>query len=270
MMTKVAIAESFSRSATRYDQAAGVQQQAGKALLEVTQRLLPETVTPQVLADIGCGTGFLAPHLIESLKPQQYIGIDLAQGMLDLAAQRHASLSGVSWLCADAENLSLPEASVDLIYANFSLQWCEDLPKLLASFSRVLKPGGYCCFTSLDSNSLHELRRAWSEVDGFTHVNRFYDQLAWREAIGSSELELSHHYQQTFVAHFESVREALRSFKDIGANVVVGSQRDGLTGKKRFAHFSQAYEAQRQEQGIPVSYIVDGWVLHKNNPHVAA
>lgn len=260
---KEAIAESFSRAANRYDQAADVQQQAGAELLEQMKTLFGENILPETIADIGCGTGFFAPHLITHFSPKQYIGIDLAQGMLDVAASNYTDLHVATWQCSDAENLHLPDQSIDLIYANFSLQWCEDLPKLMRSLSRVLKPGGYCCFTSLGANSLCELRQAWSKVDELAHVNRFYDKAQWLEAIAPGDFIVTHSYQKTAVAYFDSVVSALRSFKDIGANVVAGEHRHSFTGKHRFALFCNAYESFRKPQGIPVTYIIDGWLLQK-------
>jgi malonyl-CoA O-methyltransferase len=260
---KKIIAESFSRSATRYDAAADVQQQAGAALLQAIKSMTPSNFTPQKIADVGCGTGFFARDIIDGFCPSRYVGVDLAQGMLDVAARNNRDITVASWQCGDAENLPLADQSVDMIYANFSLQWCQNLPKLMSSFQRVLKPGGYCCFTSLGENTLHELRHAWSQVDDLSHVNQFYSESLWRDAIEQQGFDILHRYQATDIAYFESVSLALHSFKDIGANVVAGEQRTGLTGKRHFTLFCDAYESFRHAQGIPVTYEVQGWILQK-------
>lgn len=258
---KKLIAKSFSRSATRYDQAAKVQQQAGYDLLEKSRSIIGVNI--DVIADVGCGTGYFADALVRHYNPSHYFGVDIAQGMLDVAASNNRHVKNTQWVCNDAENLPMDDESVDLIYANFSLQWCEDLSCLLAEFDRVLKPGGFCCFTSLGSHSLHELRQAWSEVDQLNHVNQFYDRNLWEVAIKNNHFSIINHYQSLSTVYFESVLSALRSLKDIGANVVKGDSRQALTGKQRFAQFVDAYEQLREEKGIPVTYDVNGWIIKK-------
>jgi malonyl-CoA O-methyltransferase len=260
---KQAIANAFSRSACRYDQAATVQQQAGEQLLQKMKQRLTDNFRDGVIADIGCGTGYFSQAIVDQYQPAQYIGIDIAEGMLTLAAKNNHHLTNARWLCHDAENLPMEEQSVDMIYANFSLQWCEDLNQLMQSFYRVLKPGGVCCFTSLGAKTLGELRDSWAQVDQFDHVNQFYDADIWEVAIERNQFTVVEQYQTTATVYFDSVAAALRSLKDIGANVVKGEHPQGLTGKQRFRHFTAAYETYRHLQGIPVTYEIDGWIIKK-------
>jgi len=180
---KESIAESFSRSAARYDQIAKVQQQAGKQLLVNIKTNLSYIPSDAVIADVGCGTGYFYQALNELYRPKQYIGIDLAQGMLDLAAANHPSVHNALWLHGDAEDLPLLDSSVDIIFANFSLQWSDNLTDLMQSFLRVLKPGGVCCFTSLGVETLFELRESWCAVDRGQHVNDFYSSYCTRSKV---------------------------------------------------------------------------------------
>lgn len=260
---KQAIATSFSRSATRYDQAAQVQQQAGQKLLQAMQSHITPSAPINAIADIGCGTGFFAQALVDHYHPQQYMGVDLAQGMLDVAASNNAHLPMATWHCNDAEKLPLSDHSVDIIYANFSLQWCEDLPALMAGFFRVLKPGGYCCFTSLGSQTLHELREAWAVLDQLNHVNQFFDKERWDCAIEQQHFLREHHQQYQAVSFFDTPTQLLRSLKEIGANVVKGERQTALMGKQKFARLVAALEQYRQAQGLPASYVIDEWILRK-------
>ncbi|MFT6221409.1 MAG: malonyl-CoA O-methyltransferase [Candidatus Endobugula sp.] len=276
---KKIIADSFSRSAHRYDQAAIVQQQAGNDLLGLMKNTLqPGLHQVNTVADIGCGTGYFAPTLMNTYHPKKYIGIDISEGMLNVAEKNNQNAMNMQWLCCDAENLLLENASVDLIYANFSLQWCENLSVLMHNFRRVLTANGHCCFTSLGQNTLAELRGSWESVDQLAHVNQFYPSTQWTAAIEQPEgkqtggkqtgmenqgLDIIHHQQTTAVQYFDTVIAALRSLKDIGANVVTAEHRQGLTGKQRFAEFVRAYETYRTPKGIPVSYEVDSWIIQK-------
>lgn len=259
---KKMIANAFSRSALQYDQAANVQQQSGHKLLSV----MGQMIDPQkniTIADVGCGTGFFTRKIIETYQPKRYIGIDLAEGMLAVAKHNNHELSCAEWLSGDAENLLLDNHSVDIIFANFSLQWCEDLPALMQSFYRVLAPKGLCCFTSLDPDTLKELRQSWQAVDQSPHVNHFCHRNQWQEAIVNNGFCVAHAYHETLTEYFNTVPDVMRSLKEVGANVITAEHRQGLTGKQRFHQWINAYEKQRTPRGIPASYVVDGWIIRK-------
>ncbi|MFT6102444.1 MAG: malonyl-CoA O-methyltransferase [Granulosicoccus sp.] len=261
------IADSFSRSAAQYDRVANVQQQSGKKLLAVMNQVITSQVANAgkkiTIADIGCGTGFFTRQLIETYQPQKYIGVDIAEGMLVVAKENNADRQNVEWLRCEAESLLLEDDSVDIIFANFSLQWCEDLSALMKSFHRVLAPNGFCCFTSLGVDTLSELRQSWKTVDQLPHVNQFHSCSQWQDAIVSNSFLVANNYHETVTEYFSSVIDAMRSLKEVGANVVTTEHRQGLTGKQRFNQFIQAYEIHRTLQGIPASYVVDGWIIQK-------
>lgn len=265
--SKQLIAESFSRSAAHYDQAANIQQQAGASLIKAMSGHVSSKVG--VIADIGCGTGYFSRQLVNAFKPEQFLGVDLAQGMLAVAADHNQDLSNTQWLCDDAEQLSLADGSVDIIFASFSLQWCENLPRLFEGFSRVLTPGGLCCFNTLGPDTLKELRAAWACADAMghssrvEHVNHFEHAQVWQQAIESQPFDILQYDASLLVEYFPVAREALQSLKAIGANIVRGEQRQSLTGKQRFADFIAAYEDYRQPEGLPMSYEVNQWIIQK-------
>ncbi|MGS2717235.1 malonyl-ACP O-methyltransferase BioC [Eionea flava] len=270
--TKNIIADSFSRSASQYDSAANIQQQAGRQLLSCVQQYINKetdsVISGSVIADVGCGTGFFAQPLVALFQPKQYLGIDIAEGMLAVAKENNAdyflaSSTAAQWCCHDAENLLLANESVDIIFANFSLQWCDDLPSLMRSFYRVMKPGGLVCFTSLGENTLHELRNAWQHVDNITHVNQFMASSRWQQATKQVGFVVKQHYSNDMIEYFDSPTSVMRSLKTIGANIIKGQQQSGLTGKQRFAQLLDAYEKCRATQGVPATYAVDGWIIKK-------
>ncbi|ODS24277.1 malonyl-[acyl-carrier protein] O-methyltransferase BioC [Candidatus Endobugula sertula] len=260
---KKSIADGFSRAALRYDKAARVQQQTGQQLLQYIKQVIDST-SIEVVADIGCGTGYFTQDLVRYCQPQQYLGIDISRGMLDVAAVNNSMLDNITWLCEDVENLQISDQLVSLIYANFSLQWCENLSELMCHFYRVLTPGGYVCFTSLGPNTLYELRDAWCYVDQQKHVNSFYHRDIWQQAITDRQLSIIHHQKHTIVDYFDSVKSALYSIKDVGANTVKGKQRRSLMGKRSFKCFIRAYETFRRPQGIPMTYDIDTWIIQKS------
>lgn len=101
--------------------------------------------TGGAVLDAGCGSGRLAVLIARRRPDLQVRGIDLEQGMVEVAARRaeHEKLaSRVQFTVADLADLPLPDASVDLIVSTASLHHWADVGAVIASLGRVLRPGG--------------------------------------------------------------------------------------------------------------------------------
>ncbi|MGL4206697.1 MAG: malonyl-ACP O-methyltransferase BioC [Aeromonadaceae bacterium] len=246
------LAERFSKAACDYDSLARVQQLVGAQLLS----RLPERRFERGV-DLGCGTGFFLPDLAK--RCDTLLGLDLAPGMLRVAQQK---VEAAQMICGDAEQLPLRDASVDLIFSSLALQWCASLPQALAEIHRVLRPGGIFAFATLGTQSLHELRSAWREVDHLEHVNPFISDhtlqyLCLEHGFSSIDwLNCSH------TLHYASLHELLMSLKGVGANQVTGARASGLGGRQRLRALAQAYGKMQGPTGLlPMSYEVCYGVL---------
>lgn len=72
------------------------------------------------------------------------IGIDMTEAMI-LKARRNADLCGLGNIevrQGEIEQLSIYEATVDLVISNGVFNLCPDKPKVLAEVFRVLRTGG--------------------------------------------------------------------------------------------------------------------------------
>ena len=152
---RIKIARSFGLASKSYDVSARLQRYSGKHLMP----WLPNRNDLTVL-DLGAGTGFFTHILAGSY--QQVIGVDISHQMVEFA-KAHRSTE-ISWLRADAFKLPLQTASIDFIYSNLVIQWCEPLDKVLDEILRVLKPGG----------RLLVLEFSKPEVPGLAPVYDFY------------------------------------------------------------------------------------------------
>src|SRR5580700_4972957 len=94
------------------------------------------------ILEVGVGTGISLP----GYSPQnRIIGIDLSEAMLRKAQQRVAdlSLTNVEKLeVMDAEHLSFPDASFDLVVANHVISTVPHPEAALDECARMLRPGG--------------------------------------------------------------------------------------------------------------------------------
>src|SRR5476649_2491358 len=164
---KQRIARTFGRAAANYDRHAGLQRTSGQRLMTLVGPRTGWTVL-----DAGCGTGWFS----RSWRAQhnRIVALDLSPTML---VQARANDSADAYLAGDIEHLPLGEASVDLCFSNLAVQWCDDLPRALAEFYRVTRPGGIIAVSTLADGSLSELRQAWSYVDRGVHLNRFLTEI---------------------------------------------------------------------------------------------
>jgi malonyl-CoA O-methyltransferase len=247
-LDKAKVADSFGRAAHKYDRAALLQHQVGEEMIAGL------SANPELknLIDLGCGTGYHWGHLQAQFPSAQVTGVDLSPAMLAYAATEYPE---GHWLCGDAEDLPLEDHSQELIFSNFALQWCSDLPRLCGELLRVLKPGGQLCFAVPGPQTLSELRGAWQQVDGEVHVNRFYSLADWQVALeqaGFSQVELRSDNQ---LQQHSSVRELLMELKNVGAHNNNAGKQNTLTGKQHLQALYAAYEDYRQVDGtIPATW----------------
>ena len=95
--------------------------------------------------DVGCGSGVTVEYLIDRYKLAA-MGIDPSRVLLDRGLRRNPRLP---LLCGRGEKLPLTDASLDGIITECTLSLITDLNRLLAEFSRVLKPAGKLLLSDL-------------------------------------------------------------------------------------------------------------------------
>ncbi len=71
-------------------------------------------IKPQSIMDFGCGTGSGAPHLLEILKPQSLLGVDVSAKSLALAQEKYGS-ERVRFSTPDHY---VPREEIDLAFCN--------------------------------------------------------------------------------------------------------------------------------------------------------
>lgn len=93
---------------------------------------------PDVVVDVGCGTGVLTERIARELRPTRLVGCDASDGMLAKARERAVD---VEWTLTRAESLPLVDGSADAVVCTEAFHFF-DQPAALAEFRRVLRPGG--------------------------------------------------------------------------------------------------------------------------------
>ena len=100
---------------------------------------------PQRMMDVATGTGDFAIQACRVLNPQELIGTDISEGMMNVGRQKvkDAGLEGrISFAKEDCTTLTFPDKRFDAITVAFGVRNFEDLDKGLREMHRVLDTGG--------------------------------------------------------------------------------------------------------------------------------
>jgi malonyl-CoA O-methyltransferase len=261
---KARVRASFERAAHTYDAAAILQKSVREEMLS---RLDLVKITPQAILDAGCGTGQGTFALQKRFGQAHMVSLDLAMGMLQHTQAQMPPLQ--RWLtkitgkknlvCADIESLPLASASVDMVWSNLALQWCNDLDQAFAEFKRVLRPNGLVMFSTFGPDTLKELRFASAPVDaehGATHVSRFIDMhdigdAMTRAGFSAPVLDVEH-----FTLTYDDVKGVMRDLKSIGAHNATAGRVRGLLGKGFLQQLATRYEQFRHQGKLPATFEV--------------
>lgn len=100
---------------------------------------------PQILLDVATGTGDFALEAIRQLNPKKIIGVDISQGMLEVAKEKILE-RGVEHQyevqLGDSEKLKFDNDTFDAVTVAFGVRNFENLEKGIADMYRVTRSGG--------------------------------------------------------------------------------------------------------------------------------
>ncbi len=243
----------FERSARTYDEYAVLQRKVAEEMLERLQLI---NISPRYVIDVGCGTGFCTRQLHKIWARAHILGIDLAAGMVHQASGQKGWFSKQAYCQADAAFLPVNDASIDVVFSNLMLQWCEPIA-VFTEFRRVLSENGLLMFSSFGPDTLKELRHAWAAIDDRPHVIDFADmhdhgdallQIGFREPVMDVD---------RFTLTYSDVLGLLRDLHGIGSRNTMADRRTGLMGRDVLHQLEQAYrQFADNEQRLPASYEV--------------
>ena len=130
--------EHFNRRAATYETASS----QGYFFDRVQRRVLKlakDQSSPEVIMDVGCGTGRLLRKAKQQWPNARLVGVDAAEKMIQQATQLFPE---AEFHVAMAEALPLPDASVDLAFSTLSFHHWANQAKGISEIARVLRPQG--------------------------------------------------------------------------------------------------------------------------------
>lgn len=255
---KARVRASFDRAASSYDAAAVLQKEVRSRMLE---RLNYTNIVPVRILDAGTGTGHGARALAERYPGSQVVALDIALGMLRVAASaapwwRRFGSNRRSALCADIESLPLQAGCMDLVWSNLAIQWCNDLDQAFGEMARVLRPEGLLMFSTFGPDTLKELREASAADPHHVHVSRFIDMHDIGDALVRAGFSAPVMDVEHFVLTYDDVLGVMRDLKAIGARNAAHGRPRGLEGKGFLARLTERYERFRDQGKLPATFEV--------------
>jgi phosphatidylethanolamine/phosphatidyl-N-methylethanolamine N-methyltransferase len=131
------VVKAYARWAPVYDLVFGaVFEQGRRSAIAAAERIGGR------ILEVGVGTGISLP---DYARTNRLVGVDISEPMLRKAQERvdELGLSNVEQLAVmDAEHLSFPDASFDVVVAQYVITTVPNPEETLDEFARVLKPGG--------------------------------------------------------------------------------------------------------------------------------
>ncbi len=254
----------FDRAAVSYDHSAVLQREVSDRMFE---RLEYIKYQPIRILDAGSGTGYGSRKLIQRYADSELIAIDIALGMLQQARPAVEPRSGwrrfwslqknkTQYVCADIECLPVKDGSIDMVWSNLALQWCNDLAKTFHEINRVLTTDGLFMFSTFGPDTLKELKYAFEQTDNYTHVNQFVDMHDIGDLLVHNRFATPVMDMEYVTLTYDDVISVMRDLKAIGAHNVARSRPQGLAGKSKWRSVIDRYETMRSNGKLPATFEV--------------
>jgi ubiquinone/menaquinone biosynthesis C-methylase UbiE len=171
-------------AATTYDSKWGIDfGETGQAQVRAKLRKalggLPGVPFAEAL-EIGAGTGYFTLNLLQLGLIERATATDISAGMLSSLEANASSLGlEVSTEVCDAEGLTFPDHSFDLVFGHAVLHHIPDLERAFSELHRVLRPGGAIAFCGEPSRHGDRLAALPKSAGRMLAP-------AWRSALGAS------------------------------------------------------------------------------------
>ena len=119
----------------------------------------------QLIVELGCNTANVSNKLALQHPEKTFVGIDLEEGAIELAQQKHAETQNLKLICNTAQKFNLEESGsqlADLIACYHVLHWIkrEELESVFENIAANLAPGGILDLSSSAKQETRDITKA--------------------------------------------------------------------------------------------------------------
>ncbi len=144
---------------------------------------------PQLILDVATGTGDFAFEALSILNPKKIVGVDISQGMLDIAQQKITKRrlgDKFEIKLGDSEKLPFEANEFDAVTVAYGVRNFENLEVGLADINRVLKPGGKAVVLEFSKPKAFPIKQLYNVY--FTYITPGIGKLFSKDARAYSYL----------------------------------------------------------------------------------
>jgi demethylmenaquinone methyltransferase / 2-methoxy-6-polyprenyl-1,4-benzoquinol methylase len=166
-------------------------------------------LNPKRILDVATGTGDFAIEAL-SLKPEQIIGVDISEGMLEVGRKKLKARnldSLIELRLGDSENLPFADNFFDGLIVAFGVRNFENLELGLSEMLRVVRPGGRVVILEFSRPAKFPMKQLYNVY--FTTILPLIGRLVSRDQAAYSYLPES-------VQAFPDGSDLLKILTDIG------------------------------------------------------
>ena len=240
MLNQNHVRRRFERAAKSFDDADFVHAVTREGLLA---RIAPLLVDAKIVVDLAAATGAANRSLEKRFRGARVVSVDIAHAMLIKAREKKSWFSKTTFAQASAKALPLPNESVDVVFSNLLLPWVNDPKSVFSEIARVLRKGGVFAFATLGPDSLQEVRRSWSKVDGDAHVNHFMDMHDLGDGIVNAGLRDPVLDVDRLSVSYKNSDGLFADLTAVGARNALQQRSHTLTGKQRYGAMVAALDS---------------------------
>ncbi|HLT41355.1 MAG TPA: bifunctional demethylmenaquinone methyltransferase/2-methoxy-6-polyprenyl-1,4-benzoquinol methylase UbiE, partial [Sphingobacteriaceae bacterium] len=136
------------------------------------------SIKPKLILDVATGTGDFAFEALKILKPDRIIGVDISQGMLNVAKEKidnRGLADKFEVQLGDSEGLVFADHTFDAVTVAFGVRNFENLQKGLDDIYRVLRPGGKAVILEFSNPKKFPIKQFYNFY--FNSITPFFGKL---------------------------------------------------------------------------------------------
>jgi NADH dehydrogenase [ubiquinone] 1 alpha subcomplex assembly factor 5 len=209
---------------------------------QLLDRLLDVKRTFGTALSLGCRSGETAKSLMRDHALETVVAADFAENFA-----RRAKHEGFAAVACDEEWIPFGPEVFDLIIAEHSLHWTNDLPGSLIQLRRCLQPDGFFLASLFGGATLHELRDCLIEAEssilgGITpRVSPFVDVRDAGNLLVRAGFALPVADTDVTILEFDCLDDLFNELRLMGENNAIHERSKGLTTRRLFDTAEEFY-----------------------------
>jgi ubiquinone/menaquinone biosynthesis C-methylase UbiE len=161
------------------------------------------------VVDIASGEGY-GSNLLSKVA-NRVTGVDISEEAVEFANNKY-SASNLSFIVGSADNIPLPNNSIDVVVSFETLEHHDKHDEMMAEIKRILRPGGLMIMSTPDTDNYKDK----GEVNHF-HVKEL-NLLEFKQLVSRYFAYNKMFFQRYIQGSFIISEEAVSSFKEIQGN----------------------------------------------------